>query len=76
MLLTRPACKGCCVEQEVRDVEGTGQGGKKHTAEEARERKSEAVMEASECREYVLDQKEDFRSLRVTRGCRTRVNNR
>lgn len=27
VLLTRPASKGCCVEQEVRDVQGAGQGG-------------------------------------------------
>lgn len=76
MLLTRPASKGCCVEQEVRDAHRTGQGGKKHTGKEARERKREAVMEPSGYCGYVLNQKEDFRSLHVARGYRTRVNNR
>lgn len=76
MMLTRPAPKGCCVEQEVRDVQGIGQGGKKHTGKEARGRKREVVMEPGECRRYVVDQKEDFHSLHVARGCRTRVNNR
>lgn len=37
MLLTRPASKECCVEQEVRDVQRIGRGGKKHTGKEARE---------------------------------------
>lgn len=76
-LLTSPASEGCCVEQEVRDVQGTGQGGGKHTGKKlARRRKRAVVMEPSRRRRYEVDQKEDFRFLHVARGYRMRVNNR
>lgn len=82
MLVTRPASKGCCVEQEVRDVQGIGHGGKKHTGkvtpEKEREIERERGGDGAERVSWVCGRSKGRFSLlsSVAGGYRTSVNNR